>query len=157
MKNGSELALEKEPHWWKYLNPDFLEESKVINWTSSSGETSFVRNEDDDDEEHISNDGDKEKKRWYRPRQHSELHATNLDTGESWDKKIVVVLHKKRQQVRSTKWALGQVANSLQITAETSLKHFKRMPEEDQRREKRYTELQWEEARKNWEHELCIA
>ena len=63
MKNGSELALEKEPHWWKYLNPDFLEESKVINWTSSSGETSFLRNEDDDDEEHISNDGDKEKKR----------------------------------------------------------------------------------------------
>ena len=25
IKNGSGLALEKEPHWWKYLNPTFSE------------------------------------------------------------------------------------------------------------------------------------
>ena len=60
IKNGSELALGKEPHWWKYLDSIFSEKNEVINVSSSAGETSFVRNEDegdDDDEEGISNDG----------------------------------------------------------------------------------------------------
>ena len=47
------LAPEKEPHWWKYLNPVFSETNEVINLTSSAGETSFVRNEEDDDDEDI--------------------------------------------------------------------------------------------------------
>ena len=73
--------------------------------------------------------------------------------------KIVVASHKKRQEVRSNKWALSQVANNLTITAESSCKPFKMMPEENQRRKEGYTTLEWEEAKKkkNWEHVLCIA
>lgn len=90
-----------------------MEESKVINWTSSWGETSFVRNEDHDDEEHIFNDGDKDK--------NVDIGQDNIQNSMQLililvkveTKKIVVALHKKRQQVRSTKRALSQVANSL--------------------------------------------
>ena len=55
--------------------------------------------------------------------------------------KIVVVPHKKRQQVRSNKQALSEAANSLKVMAETSLRHFKMMAEEDKRREGRYMEF----------------
>ena len=60
IKNGSGLAPGIQPHWQKYLNPVFSETNKVINLTSSAGETSFVRNEEDDDEVDISNDGGQE-------------------------------------------------------------------------------------------------
>ena len=135
IKNGSGLAPEKEPHWWKYLNPVFSETNEVINLTSSAGETSFVRNEDDDEEEDIPKDGG----------QGSNVDigdvniqdskdAATLDTSESEEtnkRKIVVAPHKKRQQVRSNKQALSEVANSLKVMAETSLKRFKMMAEED--------------------------
>ena len=41
--------------------------------------------------------------------------------------------------------------------AETSLKPFKMMAEEDKKREKRYMAFRRAEAEKNWEHELRIA
>ena len=41
--------------------------------------------------------------------------------------------------------------------AETSLKRFKMMAEEDKKREKRYMAFRRAEAEKNWEHELRIA
>ena len=41
--------------------------------------------------------------------------------------------------------------------AETSLKHFKMMVEEDKRREGRCIAFRREEADQNREHELCIA
>ena len=37
IKNGSGIAPEKEPHWWKYLNCDFSKTNEVINLTSSAG------------------------------------------------------------------------------------------------------------------------
>ena len=86
--------------------------------------------------------------------------ATTLDTGESQEtnkQKIVVTPQKKRQQVWSNKEALSEVANSLKVMAETSLRHFKMMAEEDKRREGRYKAFQREDTEKNWEHELCIA
>ena len=73
------------------------------------------------------------------------------------NKKIVVASDKKRQQVRSNKQALSKVANSLKVMAETSLKRFKMMAEEDKKREKRYMAFRRAEAEKNWEHELRIA
>ena len=39
IKNGSGLAPEKEPRWWKYLNCVFSKTNEVINLTSSARET----------------------------------------------------------------------------------------------------------------------
>ena len=134
-------------------NPVFSETNEVINLTSSAGETSFLRNEDDDDEENISNNGGQESDVDIDDvnTQDSEDAAT-LDTGESQEtnkQKIVVASDKKRQQVRSNKQALSKVANSLKVMAETSLKRFKMMAEEDKKREKRYMAFRRAEAEKN--------
>ena len=91
---------------------------------------------------------------------HDSEDATTDDTGEIQEtnkRKIVAAPHKKRQQVRSNKQALSEVANSLKIMAETTLKRFKMMAEEDKRREERYMAFRREEAEKNREHELRIA
>ena len=97
---------------------------------------------------------------WRRFGRRKHSNATTLDTDESQEtnkRKIVVAPYKNTQQVRSNKQALSEVANSLQLMAETSLKYFKMMAEEDKRREERYMAFQWEEAERNQEHELCIA
>ena len=145
IKNGSGLAPENEPHWWKNLNCVFSKTNEVINLTSSTGQTSFVRNEDDDNQEVISNDGGQESDVDIGEEKIPDSEdATTLDTGESQEtnkRKIVVTPHKKRQQVRSNKQALSEVANSLKVMAETSLRHFKMMAEEDKRREGRYMEF----------------
>ena len=134
---------------------------QVINMTSSAAEKSFVQNEDDDDEQDISNDGDQESDVDIGEEsiQDSE-DATTIDTTESQEtntQRIVVAPHKKWQQVRSIKQALSEVANNLKIMAETSLKYFKIMAEEDKRREYGYMAFRREEAEKNWCHELRIA
>ena len=89
IKNGSGLAPENEPHWWKNLNCVFSKTNEVINLTSSTGQTSFVRNEDDDNQEVISNDGGQESdvEVGEEKIQDSE-DATTLDTGESVKKQI---------------------------------------------------------------------
>ena len=161
IKNGSGLAEEKEPQWWKYLNCVFSKINEVINLTSNAGQTSFVRNEDDDDQEDISNDSSQESDIDIGEEniQDSE-DATTLDTGESQEtnkQKIVVAPHKKRQQVRSNKQVLGEAANSLMVMAETSLRHLKTMAEEDKIIEGRYIAFRREEAKKNREQELRIA
>ena len=71
--------------------------------TSSAGETSFARNEEDNNEEDISNDGGQE----------SEV---NIGEENIQDSEVdSVAPHKKRQQVRSNKQALSKVANSLKV------------------------------------------
>ena len=138
-----------------------METNEVINLASSAEETSFMWNEDDDDddddEEDISNDSSQECDVDIGEEniQDSE-DATALDTGESREinkQKIVVVHHKKSQQVRSN----SEVAYSLKVMAKTSLKRFKMMAEEDQIREKRCIALRREKTGKNWEHALSIA
>ena len=89
---------------------------------------------------------------WRRFGRRKHSNATTLDTDESQEtnkRKIVVAAYKNTQQVRSNKQALSEVANSLQLMAETSLKYFKMMAEEDKRREERYMAFQWEEAERN--------
>ena len=83
-------------------------------------------NEEDDDVDDISNDGGQESEVDIGKEniQHSE-DATTLDTGESQEtskQKIVVAPPIRRQQVRSNKQALKEVANSLKVMAETSPK-----------------------------------
>ena len=129
--------------------------------TSSSGEKSFVQNEDDDDEWDVSNNGDQESDVDIGEEniQDSE-DATTIDTAGSQEtntQRIVVAPHKKWQQVRSIKQVLSEVANNLKIMAETSLKYFKIMGEEDKRREQGYMPFRGEEAEKNRYHELCIS
>ena len=104
----------------------FRKQNEVINLTSSAGETSSLWNEEDDDVENISNDGGQESDVDIDEEniQHSE-DATTLDTGESQEtskQKIVVAPPIKRQQVRSNKQALKEVASSLKVMAETLLK-----------------------------------
>lgn len=144
MKSGSGLPPET-----KNLNLVFLETNEVINLAFSAEETSFMRNEDDDDEEDISNDDNQkcDVDIGEENIQDSE-YATTLDTGESREinkRKIVVAPQKKSQQVRSN----SDIAYSLKIMAKTSLKRFKMMAGEDQRREKRCIALRREKAEKN--------
>ena len=132
IKNGSALAPEKEPH--------------------RAGQTSFVRNKDDDDQEDISNDGGQKSDVDIGEENIQDYKdATTLDTGETQEtnkQKIGVAPYKQWQQVRSNKQALSEVANSLKVMAETSLRHFKVTAEEDKRREGRYMAFQREKARK---------
>ena len=115
-----------------------METVEVLNLTCSAGETSFVQNEEEDDDGDISNDGGQESHVDIGEENIQDFEdATTLNTGESQEThkwKIAVAPHKKRQQVRSTKQALSEVANSLKVMAETSLKCFKMMEEEDKRR-----------------------
>ena len=88
---------------------------------------------EDDDEEDISNDGGQESNvdMGEENIQDSE-DATTLDTGKSKETnkgKIVVAPHKKL--------ALSEVANILKVMAETSLKRFKMMVEEDKGKEEK--------------------
>ena len=84
-----------------------------------------MRNEDDDEED-ISNDGGQESDVDIGKENICDSEdATTLDTGESQEtnkQKIGVAPYKQWQQVRSNKQALSEVANSLKVMAETSLK-----------------------------------
>ena len=107
IKNGSGLAPEKEQHWWKYLYCVFLKTNEVINLTSSAGQTSFVRNKDDDDQEDISNNSGRKSEVDIDEKniQDSE-DATTLDTGENQEtnkQNIVVTPYKQRYQDQKSK------------------------------------------------------
>ena len=75
--------------------------------TSSAGETSFVLNEDHDDDEDISSaDGQESNVDIDEENIQNSEDATTLDNSESQEKKkrkILVGPHKKRQQIRSNK------------------------------------------------------
>ena len=88
--------------------------------------------------------------------------VTTVDTGESHEtnkRKICCSSSQKEAASKikqANKQALSEVANSLKVMAETSLKRFRMMAEEDKRREERYIAFLREEAEKIWEHELLI-
>ena len=93
-----------------------------------------MRNEEDDEED-IFNDGGQESDVDIGDVNiQSSEDAATVDTSGSQEtnkRKVVVAPHKKRQQVRSNEQALSEVASSLKVMTETSLKRFKKIVEEE--------------------------
>ena len=165
MKSGSGLSLEKEPVWFKHLDPVFCETNEEMKLTSSAMETSFLNEQDGEYEE--ERNGEKKgilsgaDEMDENNELESEIEASNelnIGNATSGDKrKVVVAPHRKAKQVRSNKQALSEIANGLKALAETSQKNNKMMIEEERKREERYLSFRREEAEKNRQHELLIA
>ena len=63
-KNRSGLYLDKEPHWYKVINPVFTETHRPLNLVSSAMDTSFVAQDFSDSSEDHDED---EEERYNRP------------------------------------------------------------------------------------------
>ena len=157
MKSGSGLSPEKEPVWFKHLDPAFCETNEEMKLTSSATETSFLNDQDGEYEEERNDEEDMDENN----KLESEIEASNelnIGNAPSGDKrKVVVALYRKAKQVRSNKQALREIVNGLKAFDETSQKNNKMMIEEKRKRKERYLSFQREEAEKNRQHELLIA
>ena len=58
IKNGSGLSPEKEPVWFKHLDPAFCETNEEMKLTSSATETSFLNEQDGEYEEERNGEDD---------------------------------------------------------------------------------------------------
>ena len=58
IKNGSGLSPEKEPVWFKHLDPVFCETNEEMKLTSSATETSFLNEQDGEYEEERNGEED---------------------------------------------------------------------------------------------------
>ena len=164
IKSGSGLSPEKEPVWFKYLNPVFCETNEEIKLTSSAKETSFLNEQDGEHEEERNGEEDIFSGADYLDENNeleSEIESSNelnIGNATSGDKrKVVVAPHRKAKQVRSNKQALSEAANGLKAFAETSQKNNKMMIEEERKWEEIYLSFRREEVGKNKQHELLIA
>ena len=164
MKSGSGLSLEKEPVWFKHLDPVFCETNEEMKLTSSATETSFLNEQDGEYEEERNgeedifsgaDDMDKNNELESETETSNELNIGNATSGDK--RKVVVAPQGKTKQVRSNKQALSEIANGLKVLAETSERNNKMMIVEERKREERYLSFQREEAEKNRQHELRIA
>ena len=70
---------------------------------------------------------------------------------------MVVAVHKKRNQIRSNKPALTDVAKATQNMAESQVKRMKMTLDAEEKREERRKKDRLEEAGRNREHELEVA
>lgn len=146
IKNGSGLAPDKEPRWFKHLNPVFAEANDEISLSSSAAETSFMKNveeEDIDSEEDQSNESD------------SNENEASLEPQPK--KKVVVAPHKKCKVIRSNKQALSEIAQSLKTYSESQNKRHQKSIEEEKKREERFLQFKREEAEKDRLHEMRMA
>ena len=165
MKSGSGLSLEKEPVWFKHLDPVFCETNEEMKLTSSATETSFLNEQDGEYEE--ERNGEKKDilsgadEMDENNELESEIEASNelnIGNATSGDKrKVVVAPHRKSKQVRSNKQALSEIANGLEALAETSQKNNKMMIGEERKREERHLSCPREEVEKNKQHEFLIS
>ena len=155
IKNGSGLSPDKEPRWFKHLNPPFCEANETINLSSSAADTSFVneRNESHDESEGSSYSKSE------NPAENS-VDATQTDKNTSppaQKKKIVVAPHKKSKQIRSNKQALTEIAHSLKSFSEPQNKRHQKTLDEERRQEEKFLKFKREEAEKDRQHELRLA
>ena len=164
IKSGSGLSREREPVWFKHLDPVFCETNEEMKLFSSATETSFLNEQDGEYEEERNGEEDifsgadvmnENKELKSETEASNELNIRNATSGDK--RKLVVVPHIKAKQVRSNKQALSEPANGLKALDETCEKNNKMMIEEERKREERYLSFRREEADKNRQHELVIA
>ena len=122
-KNGSSLALEKEPSWYKILNSIFSEKNESLHLAEGSEDLSFnLQNDsinsdfesqltDDEnsfqktDEESLNEEGEQ-----------NVIRRVPTETPVNGNKKLVVAPHRKRN-VRSQNQALSKIARGMKDLA----------------------------------------
>ena len=134
-----------EPVWLKHLDPVFCETNKEMKLTSSTMETSLLKEHDGEYEEEQNgkedifsgaDDMDENNKLESEIEASNELNVGNTTSGNK--RKVIVAHHRKAKQVRSNKQVLSEIANGLKALAQTSQKNSKMMIEEERKREERY-------------------
>ena len=155
MKSGSGLSPEKEPVWFKHLDPVFCETNEEMKLTSSATETSFLNEQDGEYEEERNgeedifngaDDMDENNELESEIDASNELNIGNATLGDK--RKVVAAPHRRAKQVRSNKQALTEIANGLKTLFETSQKNNKMMIDEIRKWEERYLSFRREEAKK---------
>ena len=164
IKSGSGLSPEKEPVWFKHLDPVFCETNEEMKLTSSATKTSFLNEQDGEYEEERNceedvfsgaDDMDENNELESEIEASNELNIGNTTSGNK--RKVIVAHHRKTKQVRSNKQVLSETTNGLKALAQTSQKNSKMMIEEERKWEERYLSFRREEAEKNRQHEFLIA
>ena len=152
IKNGSGLAPEKEPDWYLFLNLQLAETKREINVTSGALQTSFV----DDVEESEGDECPNEEDLIPDEDESGDEGEKRRDLGRPNKKKLVTAVHKKRNQIRSNKQALTEVAKAMQNMAKSQVKSMKMTLDTEEKREERRRKYQLQEAERNRNHELNI-
>lgn len=171
-KHGSGLEPEKEPNWYKILDPVFSETHKPLNLISSAAEISEegsdISDAEKEDEPYIFDDDEKYNK---------DVHISSGTEQESIDvvgdeepkesqpiktptkKKLKVVLppHKKCEKIKSTKHGLSAIARGINASIAAQNKRFEQQLKENKERETRLLEFRAIEAEKDRQHELRMA
>ena len=79
------------------------------------------------------------------------------DIRRSNNKELVAAVHKKRNQIRSSKQAPTEVAKAMQNMTESQVKRMKMTLDAEQKREERRRKDLLEEAKRDRKHELEIS
>ena len=135
------------------VNPVLAETDEEINVTSSALETSFV-----DDVEESEGDKSPNEEELVPDKDGSDDKADkSQDLGRLNNKKLVAVVHKTRNQIRSNKQSLTEVTKAMQNMAESDVKRMKMVLDSEKKREERKRKDRLEKAERNRKHELEIA
>ena len=128
-KSGSGLSPEKEPVWFKHLDPVFCETNEEMKLTSSATKTSFLNEQDGEYEEERNgeedvfsgaDDMDENNELESEIEASNELNIGNATSGDK--RKVVVAPHRKAKQVRSNKQTLTQWTHLLQLAIDSTVK-----------------------------------
>ena len=131
-KKGSGLAPEREPNWYKILNPVFAETNVPLDLVADSADISLDDNESDT--QHDINESDAESDEEEEKLANHKEHDPNVENNCSKSKpKLVVAPHKKRKVVRSQNQGLSQLAKSMEELASSQIKRAKLMIEADRK------------------------
>ena len=167
-KNGSGLAPEKEPSWYKILNTIFSGKNESFHLAEGNEDLSFNLHNDsiDSDDENSFQKSDEES--LHEEGEQNVIRRATKETPVNGDKKLVVAPHRKRNIVRSQNQALSKIAKRMEDLAGAQTERTKLMIEVDRKRDElflkqkadeaqRTREYKAEEASKNREHELILA
>ena len=139
-KNGSGLALEKEPSWYKILNPIFSEKNESLHLAEGSEDLSFnLQNDskDSDFESQLTDDENSFQKSdevsLNEKGEQNVIRRAPAETPVNSNKKLVVAPHRKRN-VRSQNQVLSKSAKGMEDLAGAPSKRTKLMIEADKKK-----------------------
>ena len=133
-KRGCGLALEKEPKWYKILNPVFTETNEDLEITGNSADVSFSLNEGDDESDISEKESSQES-------DSSGVNNENVPGDEETPcssmakTKLVAAPHKKRKAVRSQNQAMSHMGKGMEDLPSSQIKRAKLMIEAEQKRD----------------------
>ena len=139
-KNGSSLALEKEPSWYKILNSIFSEKNESLHLAEGSEDLSFNLQRDsmdNDFESQLTDDENSFQKSdevsLNEKGEQNVIRRAPAETPDNSNKKLVVAPHRKRN-VRSQNQVLSKSAKGMEDLAGAPSKRTKLMIEADKKK-----------------------